>query len=420
MTGLPIAAVNRRHLPRPTVRSRLTLVYGGLFAVCGAALLGIVYLLSRTSRFIAIRDPIYFHGRLTRIAPLLSRLRADPAQFNAVVSGLQAHGVNVQAVVDLHRLLLLLCAIAFAFMVMASIALGWLVAGRVLRPLRRITRTAQQISSSNLDQRIALDGPDDELRELGATFDELLARLDASFTAQRQFVANASHELRTPLTRQRTLLEVALGDPDATVGALQANNERLLAAGAEQERLIEALLMLARSDQGIARPERLDLKPLVREVLDARSDLAQHHAVRVDAALDSAAIVGDRQLVERLVSNLIDNAVLHNEPGGHVEVRTALGGADAAGTPQAVITVLNGGEVVPAAEVSRLLEPFQRSDETRKSKREGAGVGLSIVRAIATAHQAALTVVARPEGGLRVDVCFPARIDTSDTTRAAG
>jgi signal transduction histidine kinase len=417
MSGLPASTERRRHLPRPTVRLRLTLVYGALFTGCGGALLAIVYLLSRTSRFIAIRDPIYYHGQLERIAPLLSRLRTDPAQFNAVVSRLQQRGVNVQSVIDLHRLLLL-SAFAFAFMVLVSVALGWLVAGRVLRPLRRITYTAQQISSSNLDQRIALDGPDDELRELGATFDELLSRLDASFIAQRQFVANASHELRTPLSRQRTLLEVALGDPDASVESLQANHERLLAAGAEQERLIEALLTLARSEQGVTHPEPLNLKLLVRDVLDARSDLAERHGVHVDASLDTAAIVGDRQLVERLVSNLIGNAIVHNEAGGDVEVRTGATIASAVGGPQAVITVINGGPVVAATEVSRLLEPFERSDETRMSKREGAGVGLSIVRAIAAAHKATLTIVARPDGGLRVDVCFPARVDATGASKA--
>ena len=172
MTGSRSATEGRRYLPRPTVRLRLTLVYGALFTACGGALLAIVYVLSRTSRFIAIRDPIYYHGQLDRIAPLLSRLRTDPAQFNGVVSRLQQRGVNVQSVIDLHRLLLL-SAFAFAFMVLVSVVLGWVVAGRVLRPLRRITYTAQQISSSNLDQRIALDGPDDELRELGFTFDQL-------------------------------------------------------------------------------------------------------------------------------------------------------------------------------------------------------------------------------------------------------
>jgi signal transduction histidine kinase len=417
MSGSLAPTERRRYLPRPTVRLRLTLVYGALFTACGGALLAIVYYLSRTSRFVAVRDPIYYHGQLDRIAPLLYRLRTHPAQFNAVVSRLQQRGVNVQSVIDLHRLLLL-SAFAFAFMVVVSVALGFLVAGRVLRPLRRITHTARQISSSNLDQRIALDGPDDELRELGATFDELLSRLDASFIAQRQFVANASHELRTPLTRQRTLLEVALGDPDASVESLQANNERLLVAGTEQERLIEALLTLARSEQGVTHPEPLDLKLVVRDVLDARSDLAERHGVHINASLDPAAIVGDRQLVERLVSNLIGNAIVHNEPGGNVEVRTGVTVANAVDGPQAVITVVNGGAVVAATEVSRLLEPFERSDETRMSKREGAGLGLSIVRAIAAAHNATLTIVARPEGGLCVDVCFAARVDETDASNA--
>ncbi|HXA55118.1 MAG TPA: HAMP domain-containing sensor histidine kinase, partial [Solirubrobacteraceae bacterium] len=291
--------------------------------------------------------------------------------------------------------------IALAIMAVVSMGLGWLLAGRVLRPLQTITGKARAISASNLHERLALEGPDDELRELGDTFDGLLARLDASFQSQRQFVANASHELRTPLTVERALLEVALADPDASEHSLRHACERVLVSSAEQERLLEALLTLASSERGLERREPFDLAPLAAEVLRAVAAEAQLRGVSVHAELAAAPTRGDPRLAERLVRNLVDNAVRHNVHGGGVEVAT---GSDRA---RAVLTVANTGAPVAPADVERLLEPFQRG-AGRTDHGDGHGLGLSIVKAIATAHNATLVARARPEGGLEIAVAFPA------------
>ncbi len=246
-----------------------------------------------------------------------------------------------------------------------------------------------------------LDGPNDELAQLGRTFNGLLARLEASFDAQRQFVANASHELRTPLARQRTLIEVALGDPDATVQSLRATHARVLAAGEEQERLIEALLTLARSERGLDHRQRVDLAGVTADVLAARRAAAEAAGLRLEATVEPAVVAGDPRLVERLAANLVDNAIKHNVPGGHLHVATAT----IAGHP--TLSVQNAGPVIEPAEVERLLQPFQRLDSARAAQRDGLGLGLSIAQAIATTHAARLVATAPRSGGLRVEVRFP-------------
>jgi signal transduction histidine kinase len=284
-------------------------------------------------------------------------------------------------------------AIGLAAMAVLSLALGWLIAGRFLRPLRTITATARDISASNLNQRLGLHGRN-EFADLAATLDELFARLEASFASQRHFVANASHELRTPLTAQRALLQVALADPDPA--ALRAASREVLALGESQERLIAALLTLATSERGIERRAPFDLAEIVRTVLRSRPS----SALRITTTLAPAPATGDPHLVESLVANLVDNAVRHNVPGGQVEVATGRT-AD-----HARITVRNTGPVVPAADLDRLVEPFQRAGTQRVG--DGHGLGLAIVRAIARAHGAELAPVPRPDGGLDVRVSFPA------------
>jgi signal transduction histidine kinase len=296
--------------------------------------------------------------------------------------------------------------IALALMTVISLGLGWLAAGRALRPLRVIATTTRHISARNLHERLALTGPNDEIKELGDTVDDLLARLDASFTAQRQFVANASHELRTPLARQRTLLEVALTDPAPTVTGLQAACRRALAAGEQQQRLIEALLTLARSEGGLHRRERFDLHAVTREILAARSQDAQERGVRVSSGLRPATVLGDRRLAERLVANLVDNAMRHNTPGGQVAVETDT----AAG--HATLRVTNSGPMVPADQLDRLYQPFQRLDVERTAIRDGLGLGLPIAAAIAAAHGADLHACPHAAGGLTVEVRFPASAPT--------
>jgi signal transduction histidine kinase len=297
--------------------------------------------------------------------------------------------------------LLVQSGIALAAMSLASIALGWIVAGRVLRPLRTITTATRDISATNLHLRLALDRPQDELKELGDTIDELLERLEASFESQRRFVGNASHELRTPLARQRTLAQVAISDPEATVDSLRAAHERVLASGAQQERLIEGLLSLTRGEAGLDRPEPFDLASVAERVLLAREAEARQTGLDVRAALYPAPVAGDLRLVERLLENLVDNALRHNVPEGRIEVATKTEAGRAA------LSVLNTGPIVPAGAVDQLAQPFRRLAPDRTTRGEGVGLGLSIVQAIATAHDAALTLHPQPEGGLRAEVNFP-------------
>jgi signal transduction histidine kinase len=304
--------------------------------------------------------------------------------------------------------------IALAITSVISVGLGWLVAGRVLRPLRTITAAARRVSASSLDQRLALDGPDDELKELGDTFDALLSRLGAAFGAQRQFVANASHELRTPLARQRTVLEVALADPQATVDSLGAACRRVLAAGDQQERLIEALLTLARSQRGLDRREPVELSTVAGATLRSRLAEARHRGLAVSAELRAGPVLGDARLAERLVANLLDNALRHNTPGGWIRVTTGTWAG------HAVLTVANTGPVIAPAEAGRLFEPFTRLGADRTS-RDGLGLGLSIVRAIADAHHARLRARSRRAGGLEIQVRFPLGVAArAETGRVLG
>jgi signal transduction histidine kinase len=291
--------------------------------------------------------------------------------------------------------------IALSVMAALSVALGWIVAGKVLRPIDTMTSTVHRITATNLHERLALDGPDDELKKLGDTFDELLTRLEKSFDAQRRFVANASHELRTPLTRQRTVAQVALADPDATIQSLRSSHQQVLASGAQQERMIEALLTLTRVQAGLDRQEGFDLATVTHQILEGHRGEAKRRGIAVHADLSPTPMQGDSRLIERLLTNLIDNAVGHNIPGGQVEVITAshLG--------HAVLFIANTGPIVPEAAVDRLLQPFQRLGPDRTSHDEGLGLGLSIVVAIVESHDAAIALRPRPGGGLGVEVRFP-------------
>ncbi|MFD7556518.1 sensor histidine kinase [Streptomyces sp. NPDC059835] len=383
------------------MRLRMTLLYGGLFVLSGAALLGVTYVL--VQRAIGGRPPELSINEAATEPGVIPTQPPPSRQRQSDLTTLsdQAREAMAGQIADVKHQLLVQSGIALALMLMVSIALGWIVAGRMLRPLRTITAAAQEISATSLHQRLALDGPSDELKELGDTFDGLLARLEDSFQAQRRFVANASHELRTPLARQRALGQVALSDPEATVESLRQAHERILAAGAQQERLIEALLTLARSHAGIEVRRPFDLTGIVREVVGARADEAELRTVTVHTSLATAATLGHRPLAERLVVNLVDNALRHNTP--HGEVRVTTGTVDG----HAVLTVTNTGPPVPPEAVGRLFQPFQRLGATRAARAEGLGLGLSIVQAIAHAHDADLTTSTRPGGGLSVTVAFP-------------
>ena len=288
--------------------------------------------------------------------------------------------------------------IALGIMAIISIGLGWLVAGRALRPVRTMSARARSISEHNLHKRLALKGPNDELKELADTFDDLLARLESAFESQRQFVANASHELRTPITLERALVEVALADSGATTDTLRGTCQRVLASSEHQERMIDALLTLARSQRGLQSREELWLDEVVAEALES----IRPGGVRIEAVLGPAPTLGDAALVERLVGNLLDNALRYNfASAGWIRVWTGMRD----GLP--VLRVANSGEVVRDDQAAALTEPFRRLNGNRVDGR-GAGLGLSIVAAIVAAHGAKLDVAPGSEGGLEVEVRFPA------------
>jgi signal transduction histidine kinase len=405
-------------LPRPTVRLRLTLLYGILFLVSGALLLAITYTLvaHNTGRVLVELTPDGSF-RSTTVPFGLSdfmKLNKESNPYPRVLlrnagaaPDLMRDQVQIQALLSQQyasqmRELLIQSGIALAVMAAVSVGLGWLVTGRALRPVRTIVAEVREMSATNLHDRLTLDGPDDELSELGQTFNDLIDRLERSFNAQRQFVANASHELRTPLARQRTLIEVALNDPDATVDSLRANYVRVLAANEQQERLIEALLTLARSERGLDHKGPIDLSNVVSGLLSSLRPEARRRRLRVTADLGHAQVMGDARLIERLATNLLENALHHNADNGSVRAVTETRDG------RAILTVSNTGPVIDPADVDRLFLPFQRRGADRTDHAGGLGLGLSIVRAIVSAHGAALDARARPEGGLEIEVSFPA------------
>jgi signal transduction histidine kinase len=403
------------HLPPRTIRLRLTLLYSGLFLVSGAMLLAITYVLFRraTGINLIVVPTGTPHGST---GPNLKHLLANPevARYVRHVAESRFAQVEHGRGAELHQLLVQ-SGIALAIMTVVSIALGWLVAGRVLRPLRAMTASARQISERNLHERLALSGPRDELKDLADTIDSLLARLETAFGAQQRFVANAAHELRTPLTLWRALLEERLTDPSATIDSFRVTSQRLLALGDEQERLLESLLTLASSERGLDRREPFDLAAVVEAVLRDPPPETGPLGVRIDSEIEPAPAAGNAALAERLVRNLVDNAVRYSVPGGRVRVRTGTG------TGGAFLAVANDGAVIPAAEVERLFEPFQGLGAERTAPSDGHhGLGLSIVRSIATAHDATLLAEAPPEGGLAVEVKFPLHVANRDPDDMAG
>jgi signal transduction histidine kinase len=283
---------------------------------------------------------------------------------------------------------------------LVALGLGWAIAGHALAPLRRIVATARRVADGRLEERVGLEGPRDELRELSETLDDMLDRLGGAMEAQRRFVANASHELRTPLTVIRTETDVTLSDPSATPEELRAMGRVVLESTDRMEALLEGLLLLARSSRGGLRAEAVDVAGLARRVVAGAEAHAAAAGVRLHLEAEPATTPGEEVLLERMLGNLVDNAVRHNAPGGFADVRVA--GSDG----RVVIEVANGGAVIPPDALARLTEPFQRLD--RHSTRIGSGLGLSIVRAVAEAHDGSLELVARPEGGLCARIALPA------------
>ena len=392
-----VSLMGRPRLPRRSVRLRLTALYGVLFLLSGAGLLAI------TITTVLARGWLPPQGYSIGVARGTSPARVHQLQVQAAAQAARQHAAAVDQ-------LLTGSAVALGVMAVVSVALGWVVAGRVLRPLRQMTAAAQRISEDNLGERLAVPGPGNELKDLGDTIDGLLDRLEGAFTAQRNFVASASHELRTPLTLTRTLLQTALTDPRPTLAGYRATCQDVLAAGDQQEQLIEALLTLARSQRGLDRREPLDLAAITTSALRAREPDAAGRGLAIGSSITAAPVLGDARLLERLAANLIDNAIRHNIPGGRLDLQVTASGS------HPTLKITNTGPLIPAGQASRLLQPFQRLSATRAAGNDGLGLGLAIVAAIAKAHNATLTINPAPRGGLDIAVGFPPAATTITAT----
>jgi two-component system, OmpR family, sensor histidine kinase VanS len=367
-----------------TVRLRLTLLYSGLFLVSGVALLLITYLIFRNATGVNLIVP----SGVGHVSPTAA---AETEQRYAEVVQRSTDGLHQG---------LLRSVIVLAIMTLASVALGWLVAGRVLRPLQAMTAKTRQISERNLNERLALAGPRDELKDLADTIDGLLARLEAHVAEQQRFAANASHELRTPLALTQTILDVARNDPDRDDGELV---DRLHEVNTRAIDLTEALLLLSRADQQSFDPEPVDLSLLAEEATETLLPLAEKRGVAIETAGEVAPTLGSPALLLQLTTNLVHNAIVHNLPaGGTVRVTTSA-------RPDAVeLTVENSGPTLAPEVVATLAEPFHRADERVHADHAGVGLGLAIARSIAQAHDGTLALAARDGGGLRATVRLPA------------
>ncbi len=411
----PRLARRLRH-PRTTVRWRLTLLYGGLFLACGAGLLAITYTLVAHATVAppSVARVPFPAQRLATSAAIRARARARPSlltRFSAkayerlmhsgtgdVFARIVSHG---QRIADLHQLEIW-SGIALAIMAVLSSVLGWLVAGRVLAPLRTITGATQRISDTNLHERLAMGGPRDELRQLADTIDGLLQRLEAAFEAQRRFVANASHELRTPLTTMRASLDVAIAKPrvPSQLRALDANLREDLD---QADQLLESFLVLARvQHRELGVQTSVSLAQVTGEALARRSEAIAAKHIELNTAVSSVRVTGSETLLARMVDNLIDNAVRHNQSHGFIKVTTAADGETAR------LVIESGGPVLDQGAVAQLAQPFRRLGAERTGSHNGHGLGLSIVASIAAAHGGDLSLHARGQGGLRAEIGLPA------------
>jgi signal transduction histidine kinase len=387
---------------RLTVRTRLTLLYAGLFAVCGAIVVAVSYTLvaglgasgQKQGRQPSARDLADF---ATQCRSEEGSVRPDPHILAKCASYFQLQGAQGQRDLTLSYLLRY-SLISLAVVIALAAILGWIFSGRALRPVHQITAAARAASEHNLSGRVAPTGPRDELRELAETFDEMLARLQAAFEGQQRFIANASHELRTPLAVMRATVDVVLGNPDSTPGDLRAMAADIRAAVDHAEHLIAALLILARNERGLTVHEEVDLATAAEDVLDtAGLGLGDR---RVHATLEPAAISGDPVLAERLIANLVDNAIRYNIAAGDIWISTGT----TAGRSQ--LTVTNTGPVISPADAGRIFQPFQRL--SYRTSHDGFGLGLAIVASIAAIHHGTVTARPRDDGGLSVTVTIPA------------
>jgi len=402
--------------PRATVRWRLTLLYGGLFLVSGAALLAVTYTLVSheidvTGEGVSLSPTGgASHGGAAGSAAQLPlptfpkpKTPAGAARILQSPTALEfLRRVEIQTRVDQLHELEIWSGVALGIMALVSMLLGWVVAGRVLAPLRAITSTTQQISDTNLHRRLAIDGPRDELTQLADTIDGLLERLEVAFEAQRRFVANASHELRTPLATMRATLDVAVGKPDVPPQT-QVLGAELREDLDEADRLLESFLTLARAQHGeLGAQASVPLAELAGDALAVRGEEISAKRLEVHTALAPVCVTGRRTLLARMVDNVIENAVRHNQTGGLLNVELALDGETAR------LIVATGGPVLDQRRVAQLAQPFRRLGAERTGSHNGHGLGLSIVAAVAAAHGGTLELHARPQGGLRVQIALPA------------
>ena len=400
-------ATLRRRLRRGTpqkIRTRLALLYAALFFAAGTVLLGLTYGLVASSLPVNSAHTSYDKNRLAKLASACKQPHPDPgtlARCKQVANEIQSAGVQSGREQTLHNLLLFSLA-GLGAMTVVSGGLGWLVAGRALRPVREITDAARRASEHNLSERLALHGPADELTELADTFDGMLDRLDRAFAAQRRFVGNASHELRTPLTMMRTAIDVTLAKPGRTEQHLEDMAIRVRRSVDRAEAMIDALLTLARSDRGVDGAGPVDLATLAEDALDACAADIERLRLTVTAQLEAAEVTGDRPLLERMIWNLVHNAVRHNETDGWIRLRTAAAG------PAGCLHIANSGPFVPEEIVPGLFEPFRRM-AARTGSRDGVGLGLSIAASVATAHGGQVAARSQPGGGLDITVALPGR-----------
>ena len=396
-----------------SMRTRLALTFSGLFLLAGAVLLVVNYALVSATLPSAISFSQEFAGGVG------GETKADntktngdppsvPAKGSMTVTSNDVTGAITDYRASAIQTTLVISGIAFVLVGGMAALLGWLMADRALRPVKRITATAKRLEAGQMDKRINLEGPDDELKELADTFDGMLDRLAGSFDSQRRFVANASHELRTPLAVQRTMVEVAMADPTASPDLMRLGSH-LLHTNERTERLIEGLLLLARSDRGLTSREPVRLDLVATAVIDGARHLADDVGVTVTSKLAPRSVPGDPVLLERLVTNVVHNAIHYNSRGGSVTVEVG---------EYPALVVVNTGPIVPPDQVNGLFEPFRRLDRDRTTHRAGAGLGLSIVRSVAIAHRGTVSAAPNQGGGLRVTVKLPvlSRPVANDTT----
>ena len=357
---------------RVTLRTRLVAIYAAVFVVSMTAVLLVSYFLLAAY----LRDTLPAESA----QPILDRLAG--------------------------RYLLALLGTT-----LVATTLGWLAARRLLQPIQAVTDAARAASEEQLDQRLELGGPRDELRELGDTFDAMLDRFQESMEAQKRFIANASHELRSPLTAIRTEVDVTLSDPDATIRDLRAMGERVLQGGDELDELLASLMVLARSQRGLLRTDDVDLAQVATLAVQDLAPRAREARVALDVHLESTQVLGDPSLLRRLIANLVDNGIRYNRPGGVVQVTvgtvTVLArpadGSEGERAQRPTIRVVNTGTLIPPDAVDRLRQPFERLGRHG----DGSGLGLSIVQAVAEAHEGTVRLVAEREGGLDVTITLP-------------